>query len=163
MPTNRSLSRRISISVLCIFISFFFTLCNYKMCILCNYVSCTSVFSQFSCSSVPFAFHSHLFHIHFRCIFHLFCYILPIQPNRHDFCYISVSKKRLQFLLHTGGYFMDDANILQSFFFTQINRNPDQEAVYDFESGAHYTYRDLGVRACAPGQLFKTRTENTPQ
>ena len=50
---------------------------------------------------------------------------------------------------------MDDANILQSFFFTQINRNPDQEAVYDFESGAHYTYRDLGVRACRLANFLK--------
>ena len=50
---------------------------------------------------------------------------------------------------------MDDANILQSFFFTQINRNPDQEAVYDFESGAHYTYRDLGAVSYTHLDVYK--------
>ena len=57
---------------------------------------------------------------------------------------------------------MDDANILQSFFFTQINRNPDQEAVYDFESGAHYTYRDLGVRACRLANFLKQELKILP-
>lgn len=57
---------------------------------------------------------------------------------------------------------MDDANILQSFFFTQINRNPDQEAVYDFESGAHYTYRDLGVRACRLANFLKHELKILP-
>lgn len=50
---------------------------------------------------------------------------------------------------------MIDQNIIQSFFKNQRYRNGKKEAVYDYSTGIHYTYRDLGIRASRLANFLK--------